>query len=479
MPCVADHVLPQRHGLRSPPLGRYGRGSGCSAPMPHGSCGDIVGIGDGERRAEEGDLLAVGLDQGHIDAVDRGHLIRPRVRGKVSEDWRSVRFRAGRVTPAALQANREGQRDRRPSRRTSCGSCTSAAWCISAAIRAPRRAAVAGTRTAYIGFDCTADSLHVGSLMQIMMLRWWQKTGHQPIVLMGGGTTKVGDPSAEDEAAQLLTDEQIAANIASIRTVFDRFLTFGDGPTDAVMVDNAEWLDKLRYVPFLRDVGRHFSINRMLTMDSVQAAARARPAASTFLEFNYMILQAYDFVELDKRYGCILQMGGSDQWGNIIIGVDLGRRIDGRRAVRPDHAADHDRRPARRWASGGGRGVAERRAHVALRLLAILAQHRGRGCRPLPASVHRSAARRDCAPGKTEGRGDQRGEEDSRHRRTRLPWAPARSRPRPTRRTFEEGGKAENLPTVDVPRARLAAGIAAFELFHEAGLAESRTEARS
>src|SRR5262245_26359445 len=185
-----------------------------------------------------------------------------------------------------------------------------------------------GTRTAYIGFDCTADSLHVGSLMQITMLRWWQKTGHKPVVLMGGGTTKIGDPSGRDETRQLLTDEAIAGNMAGIRRVFDKYITFGNGPTDALMVNNADWLDKLLYIPLLRDVGRHFSVNRMLTMDSVRLRLE-RDQPLTFLEFNYMILQSYDYVELKKRHDCILQMGGSDQWGNIIMGADLGRRMEG------------------------------------------------------------------------------------------------------------------------------------------------------
>src|SRR6478736_2851674 len=186
----------------------------------------------------------------------------------------------------------------------------------------------AGVRTAYIGFDCTADSLHVGHLLQIMLLRWWQKTGHKPIALMGGGTTKVGDPSGRDETRQLLTNEQIDANMASIKASFANYLKFGSGPTDAVMTNNAEWLDTLLYIPLLRDVGRHFSVNRMLTMDSVKLRLE-RDQPLTFLEFNYMILQSYDFVALKKRYDCILQMGGSDQWGNIIMGTDLGRRMVG------------------------------------------------------------------------------------------------------------------------------------------------------
>ena len=185
-----------------------------------------------------------------------------------------------------------------------------------------------GSRTAYIGFDCTADSLHVGHLLQVMLLRWWQKTGHKPIALMGGGTTKVGDPSGRDETRQLLTSEQIDANMACIKRSFANYLTFGSGPTDAVMANNAEWLDSLLYIPLLRDVGRHFSVNRMLTMDSVKLRLE-RDQPLTFLEFNYMILQSYDFVELYRRHKCIVQMGGSDQWGNIVMGADLGRRIEG------------------------------------------------------------------------------------------------------------------------------------------------------
>ncbi len=188
--------------------------------------------------------------------------------------------------------------------------------------------AKSGRVTAYIGFDCTAPSLHVGHLMQIMMLHWMQQTGHRPIALMGGGTTRVGDPSGKDESRQLLTEAQIEKNLTGIRATFDRFLTFGDGPSDAIMGNNADWLNTLNYIDFLRDVGRHFSITRMLSFDSVKLRLE-RSQELSFLEFNYMILQAYDFVELHKRHGCVLQMGGSDQWGNIVNGIDLGRRMLG------------------------------------------------------------------------------------------------------------------------------------------------------
>ena len=187
---------------------------------------------------------------------------------------------------------------------------------------------------AYIGFDCTAASLHVGSLIQIMALRWLQKTGHRPIVLMGGGTTKVGDPSGKDEARKIITNEDIKKNMESIKDIFSHFLSFGTGGTDALMLNNADWLDKLNYIDFLRDYGRYFSVNRMLTQDSVKMRLE-REQNLSFLEFNYMILQAYDFVELAQRYSCSLQIGGSDQWGNIIMGIDLQRRAESEKRFQP------------------------------------------------------------------------------------------------------------------------------------------------
>ena len=187
----------------------------------------------------------------------------------------------------------------------------------------------AGRLVAYVGYDCTADSLHVGSLVGIMLLRLLQRCGHKPIVLMGGGTTRIGDPSGKDEARQLIEDAEIARNMAGIRTIFARFLKFGDAPNEAVMVNNADWLDELHYIPLLRDVGRHFSVNRMLTLDSVRLRLE-RDQPLSFLEFNYPILQAYDFGELARRYQCELQIGGSDQWGNIVAGVELARRTEAR-----------------------------------------------------------------------------------------------------------------------------------------------------
>ena len=188
-------------------------------------------------------------------------------------------------------------------------------------------AAASGVITGYIGYDCTAPSLHVGNLISILMLRRLQQAGHRPIVVIGGGTTKVGDPSGKDESRQILTQQQIDANKQTIRATFERFLTFGDGPTDAIMVDNDDWLSELNYIEFLRDYGRHFSVNRMMSFDSVKLRLE-REQPLSFLEFNYMILQAYDFLELNRRYDCTLQMGGSDQWGNIVNGIELTRRTD-------------------------------------------------------------------------------------------------------------------------------------------------------
>jgi tyrosyl-tRNA synthetase len=336
-----------------------------------------------------------------------------------------------------------------------------------------------GTRTAYIGFDCTADSLHVGHLLQIMLLRWWQKTGHQPIALMGGGTTKVGDPSGRDETRQLLTPDQINANMAEIKKSFSNYLAFGSGPRDAIMANNADWLDNLQYIPLLRDIGRHFSVNRMLTMDSVKLRLE-RDQPLTFLEFNYMILQSYDFVELYRRHKCILQMGGSDQWGNIVMGADLGRRVEGAELfaltspllttasgakMGKTAAGAVWLNPARLspyefwqyWRNTEDDDVGRflklftdlPLAEIA-KLEALQGQEINEAKKVLATEVTRLAHGTDAAAQAAET----------------------------ARRTFEEGAKAEALPTVDVAREKLAAGIAAFELFHEAGLADSRTEAR-
>jgi tyrosyl-tRNA synthetase len=332
---------------------------------------------------------------------------------------------------------------------------------------------------AYIGFDATADSLHVGSLVQIMLLRWFQRTGHKPIVLMGGGTTKVGDPSGKDEARQLLTEAQIAANIAGIKSVFEKFLRFGNAPTDAVMADNADWLDKLAYIPFLREYGRHFSVNRMLGFESVKLRLdREQPL--TFLEFNYMVLQAYDFLELARRNDCRLQMGGSDQWGNIVAGVELARRID-------DRALFGLTAPLITLASGEKMGKTAKGA-VWLNADRVSAYEYYQFWRnaqdadverflslftelPLP-EIAKLAKLRDAEINEAK--------KILAFEATKLAHgeAAASDAAETARRTFEEGEAAEGLPTVDIASAELQTGIAAFELFRRAGLAASGGEAR-
>jgi tyrosyl-tRNA synthetase len=330
-----------------------------------------------------------------------------------------------------------------------------------------------GVRTAYIGFDCTADSLHIGSLLQIMMLRWWQKAGHKPVVLMGGGTTKIGDPSGRDETRQLLTDEQIGENMAGIRRVFDKYLTFGDGPTEARMVNNGDWLDQLRYIPLLRDVGRHFSVNRMLTMDSVRLRLE-RDQPLTFLEFNYMILQSYDFVELKKRYDVMLQMGGSDQWGNIVMGADLGRRLEGAElfALTTPLIATSSGAKMGKTAAGAVWLNAERVSPYDFWQYWRNTEDAdvGRFLRLFTELPLDEVARLE----KLQGQEINEAKKVLATEVTSLAHgtAAAAEAEETARRTFEEGGKAEALPTVTVSR------VPAFELFHQAGLAASRNEAR-
>ena len=336
-----------------------------------------------------------------------------------------------------------------------------------------------GTRCAYIGFDCTADSLHIGHLLQIMLLRWWQKTGHKPIALMGGGTTKVGDPSGRDETRQLLTPKQIDDNMASIKKSFANYLSFGGGKTDAVMANNADWLDTLLYIPLLRDVGRHFSVNRMLTMDSVKLRLE-RDQPLTFLEFNYMILQSYDFVELFKRHNCILQMGGSDQWGNIVMGADLGRRMAGAElfALTSPLLATASGAKMGKTAAGAVWLNPERLSPYEFWQYWRNSEDAdvGRFLRVFTDLPLSEVAKLEALKG-------QEINEAKKILATQVTMlahgeAAAALAVDTARQTFEEGGKADTLPTVELPRARLTAGIAAFELMHEAGLAPSRTEAR-
>ncbi|HEX3954037.1 MAG TPA: tyrosine--tRNA ligase [Stellaceae bacterium] len=336
-----------------------------------------------------------------------------------------------------------------------------------------------GPLTAYVGYDCTADSLHIGHLMSIMLLRLFQQTGNKPIVLIGGGTTRIGDPSFRDEARPLLTDEQIAHNIAGIRQVFAKFLNFGDAAGDAVMVNNAEWLDELRYIPLLRDIGRHFSVNRMLTQDSVKLRLE-REQAMSFLEFNYPILQAYDFVELSRRLDCSIQMGGSDQWGNIVAGVDLGRRVESRTLFGLTTPLITTASGAKMGKSLGGavwlnadrlspyeywqfwRNTEDADVGRFLRLFTEM---------ELP-EIARLEQLRDSEINEakkvlaTEATALAHGR------------AAAEAAAETARDVFEAGGAGAELPQITLPRATLADGLPAFELFARAGLAASNGEAR-
>ena len=337
----------------------------------------------------------------------------------------------------------------------------------------------AGPASAYIGFDCTADSLHVGSLVQIMILRLLQKHGHKPVVLMGGGTTRIGDPSGRDESRQMLTDAQIAANMAGIKRCFGPFLRFGEGPSDAIMVNNADWLDKLGYIDLLRDVGTHFTINRMLGFDSVKLRLdREQPL--TFLEFNYMILQSYDFRELNRRMGVALQIGGSDQWGNIVSGMELTRRTD----ARPVFGLTT---PLITTASGAKMGKTAQGAMWLTddRLSAYDYWQFWRNTED--ADVGRFLRLFTDLPldeiARLEALGGAEINEAKKvlaNAATALAHGTEKSAAaaETARLAFEEGAAAESLPSVEVPLAELTEGVPAFRLFTVAGLAASNGEAR-
>mgnify|MGYP000063288273 CR=1 FL=1 len=333
--------------------------------------------------------------------------------------------------------------------------------------------------TAYIGFDCTARSLHVGSLMQIMILRRMQQAGHKPIVLMGGGTTKVGDPSGKDESRPVITDEIIQDNMDGIRSVFEKFIKFGDGPTDAVMVNNDDWLSELGYIKFLREYGRHFSINRMLTFESVKIRLE-REQSLSFLEFNYMILQAYDFVELMKRHGCTLQIGGSDQWGNIVNGTELGRRTNGFDLFGLTT-------PLLTTASGAKMGkTASGAIWLNEDMLSAYDYWQfwrntedadvGKFLRLFTELSIDEVVRLE----NLEGAGLNEAKKILANECTRLAHgeAAASEAAETARRTFEVGETAETLPTTEVPKAELDEGIPAFSLFNRVGLCQSSSEAR-
>jgi tyrosyl-tRNA synthetase len=333
--------------------------------------------------------------------------------------------------------------------------------------------------TAYIGFDCTADSLHVGSLVQIMILRLLQKHGHKPLVLLGGGTTRIGDPSGKDESRQLLTDETIAANMAGIRRCFTPFLRFGDGPSDAMLANNATWLDSLGYIPLLREVGTHFTINRMLTFDSVRLRLdREQPL--TFLEFNYMILQSYDFRELSRRHNVSLQIGGSDQWGNIVAGMELTRRTDARQVYGLTT-------PLITTASGAKMGKSARGAIwlTADRLSAYDYWQFWRNTEDADVGRFLRLFTELSLPEITRLEA-LAGAEINEAKKILATEATALAHGRSAaeevaetaRRAFEQGEAAETLPTVTIPAAELEVGIPAFRLFVMAGLAASNADAR-
>ena len=339
--------------------------------------------------------------------------------------------------------------------------------------------AAKGPITGYIGFDCTAKSLHIGSLVQIMMLHWMQKTGHRPIALMGGGTTRIGDPSGRDESRKILTDADIAENLAGIRQVFAKFLTFGESSSDALMLNNNDWLAPLNYIDFLRDVGRHFSVNRMLAFDSVKLRLD-REHELSFLEFNYMILQAYDFVELHKRTGCVLQMGGSDQWGNIVNGIDLGRRMRNAQLFALTSPLITTSGGAKMGKTAAGaiwlnadmlapyeywqfwRNTEDADVSRFLKLFTVL---------PLE-EIAKLDALKDAEINEakkvlaTEATAMVHGREAA--------LAAAET----ARRTFEEGAIAQDLPSVEVGRGELEAGLGVLTAFVKAGLVASNGEAR-
>jgi tyrosyl-tRNA synthetase len=338
--------------------------------------------------------------------------------------------------------------------------------------------ATAGPITAYVGFDATAPSLHIGNLLTIMMLRWLQKSGHRPIALMGGGTSKIGDPSGKDTTRSLLSDAQIESNIASIRNVFSRFLDFGAG-AGAIMANNAEWLDQLHYIPFLRDVGRHFTINKMLTFDSVKLRLE-REQPLTFLEFNYMILQAYDFVELHKRHGCVLQMGGSDQWGNIVNGIDLGRRLLNVQLFALTT-------PLLTTSSGSKMGKTETGAvWLNTEMMSPYDYWQfWRNCED--GDVGRLLKLFTELPLEEIARlGRLKGQELNEAKKILATEATALLHGRPAaeqaaetaRRTFEEGALAETLPTVEIASGKLEAVLSVLDAAVHVGLVSSKGEAR-
>jgi tyrosyl-tRNA synthetase len=513
LPVKADHVDPfpgdgvvgQKSLNRSGVSAGYGlfRPEQSLAPLPssRGRRRDrlvyqragLLRIGIGRAGPPSENAFAVGFDQGGVDAVHRGAAHQSQCGDPLRHRRHAIMsFRMHSLCKpdtSPLTGRRDGgtwfyKLGIRPpmsayksellidlSRRGYINQCTDEESLDALAAQGP----LAG----YIGFDCTAPSLHAGSLLAIMLLRKLQQTGHKPIVLMGGGTTKIGDPSGKDEARRLLTREQIAANMEGIKSVFSKFLNFGDGPSDAVMVDNADWLDTLDYIGFLRDYGRHFTVNRMLTFDSVRLRLE-REQPLTFLEFNYMVLQAYDFLELYRRYGCRLQMGGSDQWGNIVNGVELTRRVEGAEVFGLTTSL-------LTTASGAKMGkTAEGAVWLDAEMLSPYEYWQywrntedadvGRFLRLFTELPLDEIARLE----RLEGAEVNEAKKVLANEATRLAHgaAAAERAAETAAQTFERGAYAEGLPTVEIPRGELEAGLGLLSALVRAGLAESNGAAR-
>src|SRR6185312_16096304 len=441
----------------------------------------VVAVRPVAGRTEGLDALAVGLDQRHIDAVERGAAHQPDRLNLPQPP--PLHLFAGPVTPPPECDNKAAAR--KPVKMSAYKSdflniLAERGFIHQVSDAAGLDALAAKSEVvAYVGYDCTAPSLHVGHLLSIMMLHWLQTTGNKPIALMGGGTTRVGDPSGKDETRKLLAYEQIDANKASIRTTFDKLIKFGTGKSDAVMADNAEWLTKLNYIEMLREVGRHFSINRMLTMDSAKLRLE-RDQELSFIEFNYMLLQAYDFVEQAKRYGCNLQMGGSDQWGNIVTGIDLGRRMG-------THQLYALTCPLLTTASGAKMGkTAAGAVWLNADLLAVYDYWQfwrntedGDVARFLKlftllplAEIAKLAA--------LEGAEINEAKKVLATEATALLHGrdAAEAAARTAAETFETGAASQGLPTVAITRSELGAGLGVLAAFVKAGLVKSNGEAR-
>ncbi len=437
---------------------------------------DVRRVGEARHRPALQLAVAVGIQQRHVDAVHRGPAHQPQRAPQLAHQHLPVHVPGRRGEPAdsdsEAMTNLKSDFLRILTERGFVHQCSDAPALDDLAAK--------GELIAYVGYDCTAPSLHVGSLISIMMLHWLQQTGGKPIVLMGGGTTQVGDPSGKDETRRILTLEDIERNKTGMQQAFAKFLSFGEGRTDAAMVDNAEWLARLNYIAFLRDVGRHFSVNRMLTMDSAKMRLE-REQELSFIEFNYMLLQAYDFVELARRHGCRLQMGGSDQWGNIVTGIDLGRRMGIEQQL---YALTC---PLLTTASGAKMGKTAAGA-VWLNEEQLSVYDYWQFWRNTEdADVARFLKLYTTLPlAEIAKLAALQGAEINEAKKTLATQATALLHGRDkaeaaaetARQTFEQGASAEGLPTVELPRADLDGGLGVLVAFVQAGLVKSNGEAR-